>query len=75
LLGEADAEGELDPLSLGANDDEGIPEGAPLGVEDVSFDGIWLGSSKIEGLFDGCLLGVNDNDGLLDGASLGSDDG
>jgi len=63
LLGEADTEGGLDPFSLGAVDDEGLSEGAPLGVDDGSFDGISLGSSEREGLFDSCSLGTNDDEG------------
>jgi len=75
LLGEADVEGELDLLSLGANEVEGIPVGASLGTDDGSFEGISLGSIEIELLFDGCSLGADDDEGLLEGASLGSEDG
>jgi len=68
-------EGGLDPSSLGADEEEGMSEGTPLGTEDCSFDGISLGSSEREGLFDGCLLGANDDVCLLEGASLGRDEG
>ena len=84
-LGAILIDGDSEGVCVGQFDEDGASLGAELGTKDGIDEGCpdilglslgcELGQLEMDGLFDGCELGIPDKEGFIDGCELGCDEG